>query len=166
VASLFWAANGPMPTTAALSPVTTGTAVKTMLQIASSASRPLKVIEWGISFDGTTVSTPIRVELVETGTVAATVTAFTTGGVQRYDDPNSPDSTVTLGTSASGFTATAEGTVTTSRYADLQLLPPTGPYTKQWPLGREFEVGISRILRVRVTATAAVNAYTYVIWEE
>src|SRR5687767_4363899 len=116
-----------MPTTAALTPITTGTAIKTLLQIASSSSRPLKVVEWGISFDGTTVNTPIKCELIQTD-VAATVTAHVAAGVQPYDDPNAPASTVTLGTAATGYTATAEGSITTTRYGDLQLLPPTGPY--------------------------------------
>jgi hypothetical protein len=165
VATLYWAANSAMPTTAALTPITTGTAIKTLLQIASSATRPLKIVEWGISFDGTTVSTPIRCELIQTD-VAATVTAHVAAGVQPYDDPNAPASTVTLGTAATGYTATAEGTTTATRYGDYQLLPPTGPYAKQWPLGREFQVPVSKFLRVRVTATAAVLAACYIVWEE
>jgi hypothetical protein len=154
-----------MPTTAALASITTGTAIKTMLQIASSATRPLKVVEWGISFDGSAAATPIKCELIQTD-VAATVTAHVAAGVQPYDDPNAPASTVTLSTTATGYTASAEGTITATRYGDLQLIAPTGQYVKQWPLGREFQVPISKFLRVRVTAGAAVNAYCYVVWEE
>ena len=165
MATLYFAANGAMPTTAALTKVTTGTAIKTMLQIASSATRPLKVVEWGISFDGSAAATPIQCELIQTD-VAATVTAHVAAGVQPYDDPNAPASTVTLGTSATGYTATVEGSITTTRYGDLQLIAPTNQYVKQWPLGREFQVPVSKFLRVRVTAGAAVNAYCYVIWEE
>ena len=165
MATLYFAANGAMPTTAALTKVTTGTVIKTMLQIASSATRPLKVVEWGISFDGSAAATPIQCELVQTD-VAATVTAHVAAGVQPYDDPNAPASTVTLGTSATGYTASAEGSITTTRYGDLQLIAPTNQYVKQWPLGREFQVPVSKFLRVRVTAGTAVNAYCYVIWEE
>lgn len=165
MATLYFAANGAMPTTAALTKVTTGTAIKTMLQIASSATRPLKVVEWGISFDGSAAATPIQCELIQTD-VAATVTAHVAAGVQPYDDPNAPASTVTLGTSATGYTASAEGSITTTRYGDLQLIAPTNQYVKQWPLGREFQVPVSKFLRVRVTAGTAVNAYCYVIWEE
>lgn len=165
MATLYWAANGAMPTTAALTAVTTGTAIKTMLQVASSSTRPLKVVEWGISFDGSAAATPIKCELIQTD-VAATVTAHVAAGVQPYDDPNAPASTVTLGTSATGYTATAEGTITTTRYGDLQQVAPTAQYVKQWPLGREWQVPVSKFLRVRVTAGAAVNAYCYVIWEE
>lgn len=162
---LYFAANGAMPTTAALSPVTTGTAIKTLLQIATSTTDKIAVVEWGISFDGSAAATPIRCELITTN-VAATVTAHVAAGVQPYSDSGAPASSVTLGTSATGYTATAEGSITTTRYGDVQLVAPTNQYVHQWPLGREFEVPVSTFLRVRVTAAAAVNAYTYVIWEE
>ena len=165
MATLYWAANGAMATTAALVKVTTGTSVKTMLQIASSATRPLKIVEWGISFDGSAAATPIECELIQTD-VAATVTAHVAAGVQPYDDPNAPASTVTLGTAATGYTASAEGSITTTRTFDAQLVAPTNQYVKQWPLGREAQLPVSKFLRVRVTAGAAVSAYTYVIWEE
>lgn len=165
MATLYIAANGAMPTTAALPSITTGTAIKTLLQIAPSTSRPIKVVEWGISFDGFAAAAPIKCELIQTD-VAATVTAHVAAGVQPYDDPNGPASTVTLGTAATGYTASAEGSTTTTRYGDVQLVAPTNQYVKQWPLGREFQVPISKFLRVRVTAGAAVNAFCYVIWEE
>lgn len=163
--ALYIAANGAMPTTAALAPVTTGTVIKTLLQIATPATRKIKIVEWGISFDGSAAATPIRCELIETN-VAATVTAHVAAGVQGYEDDNAAASLVTLGVSATGYTATAEGAITVTRYADLQLVAPTNQYVKQWPLGREFKVAASKFLRVRVTAVAAVNAYTYVVWEE
>ncbi|MDB4872537.1 MAG: hypothetical protein JWL97_3541 [Gemmatimonadales bacterium] len=165
MATLYWAANGAMATTAALPKVATGTAIKTMLQIAPSAVRPIKVVEWGISFDGASPLTPIQCELIQTD-VAATVTAHVAAGVQPYDDPNAPASTVTLGTAATGYTATAEGSITATRTGDTQLIPNTAPYVKQWPLGREFQVPVSKFLRVRVTAVTSTNAYVYVIWEE
>ncbi len=163
--ALYWASNAAMATTAAPTPVTTGTSVKTLLQIATPSTRSIKVVEWGISFDGATAATPIRCELLQTD-VAATVTAHVAAGVQPYNDPNAPASLMTLGTSATGYTASSEGTITATRTADLQLVAPTTLYVRQWPLGREFGVPISKFLRVRVTAAAAVNAYCYVVWEE
>lgn len=161
---LYIAANGPMPTTAGLTAVTTGTSIKTLLQIATPASRGLRVVEWGISFSGFAAAAPIETELIDTN-VAATVTAHVAAGVQPLD-ASAPASLVTLGTSATGYTATAEGSITATRYGDLQQISPTGQYIKQWPLGREFIVAPSRFLRVRVKAAAAVNAWTYVVWEE
>jgi hypothetical protein len=165
VPDLYWCANGPMPTTAALAPVATGTAIKTLLQIASPATRILRPVSWGISFDGASAAVPIKCELIQTD-VAATVTAHTSTGVQPYNDPNAPASLVTLGVNATGYTATVEGAITATRYADLQLIAPTNQYDYQWPLDNEFQVPTSKFLRVRVTAAVSVNAYTWVCWAE
>lgn len=164
--------NGPMVTTAAFAGVTTGTAIKTLLQLKPGANFPIKVIEWGISFDGSAAATPIKCELINTGTVFGTVTAHAAEDVMPFDDPNAPANTsgtsgvpLNLGTSASGYTCTSEGTITATRYGDLQFLAPTNQYVKQFPLGREFGIIPGNCLRVRVTAGAAVNAVTYVVFE-
>lgn len=163
----YMVANGAMATTAALVKVTTGTAIKTMLQIATSAGNPLWVEEWGISFDGSAAATPIQCELIDTAAVNATVTAHVAAGVQQYDIlSDGGASTVTLGTAATGYTASAEGTITSTRYGDLQLVAPSSLYVKQFPLGREFFVPPSRFLRIRVTAAAAVNCYCYVVYSD
>lgn len=162
---LYQAYNGAGPTTAAQVPVTTGTAIKTLLQLATPSTESLYIVEWGISFDGSAAATPIRCELL-TCTGAATVTAFGAGDITQLTDPLGPASLVTLGTSASGFTASAEGTPATVDVIDAQFVAPTGQYIKQFPLGREPTCAISRFVRIRVTAAAAVNAYAYVIWGE
>lgn len=163
----YLVANGAMPTTAALPKVTTGTAIKTMLQLATSAGNPIWVESWGIGFDGSTAATPIQCELIETGAVAATVTAHGSTGVMNLDVvTDGGASTLTLGTAATGFTASAEGTITATRYGDLQLIPPTSGYVRDFPLGREFFVPPSKILRVRVTASAAVNCWCWVVFRD
>jgi hypothetical protein len=165
MARQFFIANGADPTTAALVKVTTGTAVKTLLQVQAASTVPFIVVEWGISFDGTASATPIECELIDTSTVAATVTAHVAAGVQPFG-PDQTASSVTLSTSATGYTASAEGTITATRYGDVQLIQPTNQYVKQFPLGREFYVPASHNVRIRVTAGAAVNAYCYMITEE
>lgn len=164
-AKTYLFANAPMQTIAAPVPVTTGTTVKTMLQVSTPATATMRIVEWGISFDGSVAATPIRVELLQTD-VAATVTAAASVDVTKHNDPNAPASAVTLGVAATGYTATAEGTITATRTLDLQLVSPTSGYVKQFPLGREPEIPISKFARIRVTAPVAVNAYCYVIWEE
>jgi hypothetical protein len=57
-------------TAPALAPTATGTAIKTHQQIGTSASVGLQVVEWSISFDGTTAGTPIPVELIDAGPAA------------------------------------------------------------------------------------------------
>lgn len=166
MATCYQTYNGLAPTTAAFVKVTTGTSLKTMLQIATSSVRPIKIIEWGISFDGSAAGTPVQCELIDTGSVAATVTAHVAAGVAPFDDPNGPASTVTLGASATGYTSTIEGTITFGRLLDEQNVQPSGQYVKQFPLGREPQLAVSKILRVRVLAAAAVNCTTYITFEE
>jgi hypothetical protein len=166
VPNTFIAFNGAPPTTAALTPVTTGTAIKTLLQIATPVSCELRVVEWGISFDGQTAATPIKVELIDTGSVAATVTAHSTSTVKSLNDTGTVASKMTMSTSGTGYTATAEGSITATRILDYQQIAPTGQFVKQWPLGLEPELAISSILRIRVTAGTAVNAVCYISWYE
>ena len=158
-----------MCTTAPPAKVTTGTSTKTLLQIAVAV--PAVPIAWGISFDGSAAATPGICELIETN-VAATVTAFAVADVQPYNDPNAPANTsgssgtpLNLGTALSGYTATAEGTITATRMADLQEIAPTNQYAQQWPLSREFGCAVGKFLRVRVTFGSAVNATTWVVLE-
>lgn len=164
MARQFLIANGVMPTTAALVKVTTGTAIKTMLQVQAASTVPFVVFEWGVSFDAT-VAAGVVCELIDTYLIAATVTAHVAAGVQAYG-PDQTASSVVLGTTATGYTTpTTEGTITQTRYGDLQLV--TGSqYVKQFPLGREFYVPASHNLRVRLTTATAVNAYCYVLIEE
>jgi len=165
--ALYTIYNGPMPTAAAPIKVTTGTVVKTLLQIKLGAGVLGKVVEWGISFDGSAAATPVQCELVETGLVFATVTASVAADITRLD-PNAQDATTSalvVGASATGYTATVEGTITATRELDVQMLPPTNPYVKQFPLGREPMVNVNSALRIRVTSGTAVNATCYVTLE-
>lgn len=162
---LYVAFNGPSPTTAAQAKVTTGTAIKTLLQIASPSTRMLEVVEWGISFDGSAAATPGQVELIQTD-VGGTVTAHVASGVINLD-PNGPASLVTLtGTTNTGYTCTAEGSITATRTLDAQLIAPTAQYVRTFMPSARPVVPISKFLRVRVTFGAAINATTWVIWRE
>lgn len=160
----YIAYNGPMQTTAAFVPVTTGTAIKTLLQIKAPAAAPMIVWKWKVDFDGAG-STPIKCELIDTGTIAATVTAHVAAGIQPYG-LGQIASQVQLGTTASGYTSSGEGTITATRIGDQCQVLPGGSDRNEWSLAREFYVPPGDILRIRVTATAAVNAQCFVIWDE
>ena len=161
--------NGPMPTTAAQQSVTTGTAIKTMLQIATPSTRQIQLISWGFSIDDTSGADGV-IELMQSD-VAATVTAHVASGVQPLD-PNAPASLMTLGTSATGYTATAEGTTTASRVFDAVSLSSTTSespynYVYQWMPDERPIVAISRFLRVRATTpTTAVDMRCWIRWDE
>lgn len=157
--------NGPMVTTNSAAKVATGTVLKTLLQISTPSTSSMRVTAWGISFDGITALTPGIVSLIQTD-VAATVTAAVANDIFKYNDPNAPASLMTLGTSATGYTASAEGATTATRYGDLQLIAPTTQYVYQFPLGREFEVPPSKFLRIRVNFGTSVNALCWIEWEE
>lgn len=164
--ALFSIYNGPMPTTAAQLPVTTGTAIKTLLQL--KPFNQIKIVEWGVSFDGSAAATPIKCELLETGTVFGTVTASADADIAKLNGADQAVASIaglTLGTTATGYTCTSEGSITTVRMFDAQLVAPTNQYIKQFPLGREPVLVIGNACRIRVTAGAAVNAYAYMIVE-
>jgi len=161
--------NGPMPTAASQAAVTTGTGIKTLLQIKPGPTQVVRLVEWGISFDGAAAATPGIVELGVTD-VAATVTAHTASGIHKYNaaaigagDPTTAQFAV--GATATGYTATAEGTIATWRLAEARHIAPTDGIWFQFPLGREFMVNPGEFLRVRVKFAVAVNAICYVLVE-
>lgn len=168
MAQLYAVYNGPMPTTASQVAVTTGTAIKTLLQVKLGTQNKGKVVEWGISFDGSAAATPGIVELCETGTVFGTVTAAAAADITKFGDPNDVDPTTSnfiIGTSATGYTCTSEGSITAVRQFDVQQIAPTNQYVKQFPLGREPVINVSTALRIRVKFGTAINAICYVIIE-
>ncbi len=170
--TLYQIYNGAAPTTADLVAVDTGTAIKTMLQIkleGSSRARA-KIVEWGISFDGASGAAGIQCGLLTTGAIKATITEHLAAGIVDLDagadtvtDANPFD--FTAAADGTGYTATAEGSITASRLFDAQIVQPNGQFVKQWPLGREPSFPDTDYLRIRVTAPAAVNAICYVVIE-
>ncbi|MGJ5831436.1 hypothetical protein [Streptomyces ossamyceticus] len=158
-----------MPTTAAQASVTTGTTIKTMLQIATPSTRQIQLISWSFTLDDPPGADAV-IELIQTD-VAATVTAHSASGVQPLD-PNAPASLMTLGTSATGYTATAEGTTTASRVFDVVSLSSVSgespiTYNYQFMPDERYIVAVSKFLRVRVTTpTTAVDMRCKVTWDE
>jgi hypothetical protein len=160
--------NGPMPTTAAQAKVTTGTAIKTMLQLATPATTQIEILSWGYSLDAASAAVGV-IELLETD-VAATVTAHVAAGVQPQI-PGAPASLLTLGTGATGYTSTSEGSTTASRVFDARSIPIAAGLTD---LAFEYEfmpdsrpvVAISKFLRVRATFTSATNMLCWVTFRQ
>lgn len=162
--------NSAMATTAAQASVTTGTAIKTMLQVAPpSTVHGLTVVSWGFSSDDPPGADGV-IELLQTD-VAATVTAHVAAGVQPLDG-NWEASKVTLGTSATGYTATAEGTVAATRVFDLVALSSVSGesplhYAYQFMPDERPIVNASKFLRVRATTpTTAIDLRCWVVFDE
>lgn len=163
--------NGPMPTTAAQQAVTTGTAIKTMLQLSTPSTRQIQLIAWGFSLDDPP-GADAAFELLETD-VAATVTAHVAAGVQPLT-PGMPASLLTLGTGNTGYTATVEGSTTAARVFDVVSMSSVSAeaaagmqYAYQWMPDERPIVAVSKFLRVRATTlTTAVDMRCWVVWDE
>lgn len=163
--------NGPMATTAAQASVTTGTSIKTMLQIANPSTRQCQIIAWGFTLDDPAGADGV-IELIDTD-VAATVTAHVASGVQPLD-PNVPAALLTLSTTGTGYTASAEGTVAASRMHDAVSLSSTSAeaaetmrHVYQFMPDERPIIAVSRFLRVRATTpTTAVDMRCWVVIEQ
>lgn len=161
--------NGAAPGAAATVQMTTGTAIKTHIQLATNTTTPaIRFVEWWAEFDGSTAATPIKVELIRhTGGAQTTLTAYVAGDIAKYNDPNAPASSIQLGTALSGYSnTTTEVTPTGAVSLQTHFVPPTSGIYIQFPLGREPEVQVSAFARLRTTAAAAVNCYAGLVWEE
>lgn len=162
--------NAAMPTTAAIARVTTGTSIKTMLQIATPAARQCQLISWGYTLDGVPGSTGGAIELIQTD-VGATIIQHVASGIQPLD-PNAPPSLMDIsGVTKTGYSASAEGSITAVRTFDTDLIPPTAGaadvnYDYQWLPDERPIVGVSKFLRVRATFAAAVNMLCWVCFDE
>lgn len=166
--ALYKIFNGPFPTTAAQLAVTTGTPIKTMLQVKGIAALQMKVKAWGVSMDGAAAAAGIQWELIETGTIFGTVTASVAADILAWDAQAIASVSTTyfsVGVSATGYTASAEGTITASRIFDSQFVQPTGQYVWEFSLGNEPIVSAVSALRIRCKAAAAVNAVCWVLIE-
>lgn len=167
----YTAWNAAMATTAAQASVTTGTAIKTMLQIATPATRQLAVLAWGFTVDDPPGADAVF-ELIQTD-VAATVTAHVAAGVQPVV-AGMPASLMTLGTSATGYTGTAEGSITATKVFDTvsmsSVSAEAAPFMSYRRDFNEFEipiVDVSKFLRIRATTpTTAVDMRCWILWDE
>jgi hypothetical protein len=170
VSKTYTVLNGAAPGAAAAVPISTGTALKTHIQIATNATNnAIRVVEWWTEFDGSAAATPVRVEMIRhTGGAQTTLTAYVAGDIAKANDPNAPASSIQLGTALSGYSnTTTEITPTTVSNLATHFIPPTSGIYIQYPLGREPEVQVNAFMRMRTTLTgSAVNAYIGVTWEE
>lgn len=173
MAELFLIANGPRPTTAGQVALATGTSIRTMLQVKLAATGQMraKVVEWGISFNGSAAAEGVLCELLSTKAVGASAfTAHVASGIVNLDPlaaAPTDDNPFALSTTETGFSdgSVTEGTITDTRPMDFQLVQPSTQYVKQWPLGREPMFEDTEHLRIRVTAPVTVNALCYVVVE-
>lgn len=168
---LYKAYNGPGPTSAQQLAVTSGTSIKTMLQLATPATADLKIKAWGITHDGHASCTSFSAELITHATGGATVTAYSAGDITALnaEATDLASNVVISSTTNGGYTSTNEQTLTAVDVLDSVYLVPTTAdrHIMQWPLGEWPVMAISRWLRIRVTAAGnATNVRCWVEWGE
>lgn len=92
-------------------------------------------------------------------------------GAMPTNDPtyalvcNAGSATAVGSGSATGFSFGSYNTPLKIRQGDMQLLPPTAPYVKQFPLERGFEIHPGRFGQIRCTFGSTVNAWAYLIFQ-
>lgn len=161
-AKTYTVLNGAVPGAAAAVAISTGTAIKTMLQLQPSANTAIRIVEWWTEFDGSAAATPIKVELLGNSTAPqTTLTTYAAADIAPSNDPNAAAWDGTLASNASGFGTGATEVAPTGTVRNLatHLVPPTSGIYIQYPLGREPEIKVSLYARMRTTAGAAVNCY-------
>lgn len=130
---------------------------ETVVQLTGAAGVKAKLVEWGISFDGTSATAaPVVVRLLRQ-TTAGTASAAT----EVKWDPDAPTANVTSFHSFSAEPTAGEVLAT------YNVHPQTG-IVVQYPYGREptIDNATSSRLGLEVTAPAIVNATAYIVWEE
>jgi hypothetical protein len=141
--------------------VATGTSIKTLLQVATPSTTDIRVVAWGVSFDAAASAAAGVLTLIDVD-VAATVTAV---APEKWQSDDLQASLCVSGTAATGYNATAEGTIGASRILDGQNINPGGGGYTVW-LPERPRVKASRFLRVRAFFGADVNSIPFILFEE
>lgn len=148
------------PIVVALAAATT----KTVLQLAVNSTADVRLIGWGVSFDGVSgTGIPVICQCIETA-VAATV--GTTLVPDTWGNVDGAASGMVGATT--GFNASAEGAITgTPREFDSQHVHPQTGYGVFWPEVRiQPRVKGGLFVRIRCKAPAIVNVIPWLIWSE
>lgn len=167
--ALFIAYNSALSTTTNIDGGTSyATGAKVGLQLQVPDNGFIKLVEWGVSMNGSAAATPATCEVATTD-AGTTLTSHTTTTVKCLDMAAGPASRLTMATTGTAYGAAAIATNTTLRPLDRQFVAPTSQYVKMWPLGREPIIGnttTENFLQFRINTSATVNAIIYAVWEE
>ena len=130
--------------------------VKTVVQLVAPSNHRLKILRWGVWFDGTSGSAePVQVEL-KRQTTAGTMSALT---LVKQDDSIAE----TLQATAQ-HTATVEPTE--GDVLDIKEVHPQSAYEIIYPLGQEIIVGGGDRVGIACNAPAIVNVRAQIVYEE
>lgn len=131
-------------------------AAKTVLQLVAPANHRVKVLAWGVYFDGTSSSAePVQVRVLRQ-TTAGTMSALT--------PVKNDDSIAEALQTTAQHTATAEPTA--GDVLEAKEVHPQSGYEKIYPLGQEIIIGGSDRVGIECTAPAGVNVRADITFEE
>jgi len=134
----------------------TAATAKTVLQVIAPTNHRVKILSYGVSFDGTSSSAePVQVRLIRQ-TTAGTMTSLTP---TKRDNSLSETLLVTA-----QHTATAEPTA--GDLLDAMEVHPQGGYEFICPQGQEFIIGGGGRVGIECTAPANVNVRAKLVWDE
>jgi len=157
---------GPSYTAAGVvTEVATGTALRTVLQLATPSTTSAQIIGWGISFKGVAAAdSPILVQLMATDTGMSAATSLTP---TAWDVP----AATSLCVGGTGATAVAdasvtETTITASRLLDAQEIHPQTGYSVIWDRADWPTIQRSYFCRIRVTASVDVSCLPWLRYFE
>lgn len=159
----------PALTATTFEPVTvalTAATLKTVIQVATPSTTDIRVVGWGVSFDGVSgTATPVIAHLIDCDNACTGGTSLTP---VSWGNPGSAASLCVGGTALTMYNAGAEVSPTTAvRMLDAQLVHPQAGYGVYFPEVRvQPRVAASRFLRIRCNAPANVNVIPWVLWAE
>jgi hypothetical protein len=142
--------------------VTTGTALKSTLQVAP-AGTDIRVHGWSFGGKGVAAADPPgRVSLIDAAVAATAGTALTP---EEWEGTDGQPSLAIGGTALTAYNLT-EPTHTGVRYLDAQEVHPQSGYGVWFPEGRRPVVKAGRFVVVRVLFTVSISCLPWVVWEE
>jgi hypothetical protein len=140
---------------------------KCAIQLDVPSTMRLQILEWGVSFDGSTAATPALVELVQASAASTMSTAHTSSTVLATGADGTATSRLNYGTTAdTGYGNGAITSNTTELVFDKQYIAPTNQYIKMWPLGDYPMCDAGKFVQLRIKTTATVNALAYIRFRE
>lgn len=164
--ALFIAYNAALDATTG---VTAGTSyasgAKVAIQLAPPAGIELRLVEWGISFNGSAAGTPGVCTLVQASAASTCSSAHSTSTIKAIGDRNKT-SGLSMGTTTSGYGSGAITTNTTEKEFGAAFVGPTSQYEKQFPLGRDYVVDSQKFCQLRINTAATYTALAYIVFEE
>lgn len=134
----------------------TAATARTVIQLVAASNHRVKLLAYGVYFDGTSSSAePVQVRLLRQ-TTAGTMSSLT---------PTKRDDSIaeTLQTTAQ-HSATAEPTA--GDVLEVKEVHPQGGYEKVFPFGQEIIIGGGDRAGIECTAPAGVNVRAEMIFEE